>query len=176
MLKSGHGDVKPDAESFERIATWIDLNAPYYPSHVTYYSNNTVGRSPLGHKDLARLGTLVLGSPKGKQYGWNRVNEYTCGQIGRLMGAYGPPVSFTRPEMSLCLKGFGNKSHPAYVEALSLIRKGKATLEAHPRADMPGFRPSPADQARLDHLAMRQGVEQRNRAAIVNGAKLYDKP
>ncbi|MDP6544977.1 MAG: SUMF1/EgtB/PvdO family nonheme iron enzyme [Phycisphaerae bacterium] len=30
MLKKGHNNVKPDAEAYERIYAWIDLNVPYY--------------------------------------------------------------------------------------------------------------------------------------------------
>jgi hypothetical protein len=40
---------------------------------------------------------------------------------------------------------------------------------------MPGFKPCPADQKRLDYLAKRRGIEQRNRQAIVTGKKIYDK-
>jgi hypothetical protein len=181
ILRKGHpaddgkARVKLDKESLERIATWIDLNCPYYPSHVTYYGGNTAGRSPLNHKDLAELGKLVMESPNGKQYGWSRVNEYTCGQIGRLMVNHGSPVSFTRPEKSLCLTGFKSKEAPGYLRALALIRKGADDLAAHPRLDMPNFRPCEADQARLDYLAKRQEIEQLNRKAIVKGDKLYDK-
>lgn len=52
MLRKGHNGAKLDRESFDRIVTWIDLNAPYYPSHPSYYAANTAGRSPLSHKDL----------------------------------------------------------------------------------------------------------------------------
>ena len=33
----GKARVKLSAEELDRIITWIDLNVPYYPSHVTYY-------------------------------------------------------------------------------------------------------------------------------------------
>ena len=181
MLREGHPDnrgkarVKLDEKGLERIVTWIDLNCPYYPSHITYYGGNTVGRSPLNHKDLAELGKLILKSPNGKQYGWSKVNEYTCGQIGRIMVKHGDPVSFTRPEKSLCLAGFDGKEGPDYLRALALIQKGADNLAAHPRLDMPGFQPCKADQARLDHLAERQRIEKLNRKAIVEGRKLYDR-
>ena len=181
MLKAGHpasdgkARVTLDEESLNRIVTWIDLNCPYSPSHVTCYGNNTVGRSPLDHKDLAELGKLVLQSPNGKQYGWSRVNEYTCGQIGSIMAKHGSPVSFTRPEKSLCLTGFDSRQAPGYLGALALIRKGAQNLASHPRCDMPHFTPCEADRARLDHLARRQEVEQRNREAIVRGDRLYDR-
>jgi hypothetical protein len=181
MIRSGHPAsngvkrVTLDRESLDRIVTWIDLNCPYYPSHVTYYGGNTAGRSPLNHHDLARLGKLVLQSPGGTGYGWERVNEYTCNQIGGVMVRHGSPVSFTRPELSLCLTGFADKQDPGYREALALIRKGAENLAAHPRLDMPGFKPRSADQARLDYLAKRQRIEQRNRAAIAGGDRLYDR-
>lgn len=180
LLKAGHPGpdgqvrVRLDQESFDRIVTWIDLNCPYYPSHLSYYAGNTVGRSPLDHKDLAELGRLVLGSPQGKQYGWNRVNEYTCNQIGRIMSSYGSPVSFTRPELSLCLQGFDDRVDPNYLKAVALIQKGADKLRAHPRLDMPGFRPCAADQARLDHLAQRRAIERRNRRAIVAQQRVFD--
>jgi hypothetical protein len=181
ILKRGHpgDDGKPrvtlDKESLDRICTWIDLNCPYYPSHVTYYGNNTVGRSPLDHNDLAELGKLILQSPRGKPYGWSSVNEYTCGQIGRIMAEHGPPVNFTRPEKSLCLTGFDSKQAPDYLRALALIRKGAHTLATHARLDMPGFRPCKKDQAQLDRLEKRQEIERLNREAIIKGKRLYDK-
>jgi len=182
MLRAGHPSpdgqvrVRLDKESLDRITTWIDLNCPYYPSHLTYYGSNTVGRSPLDHHDLAELGRLILESPQGKQYGWSKVKEYTCNQIGRIMATYGSPVSFTRPERSLCLRGFDSKQDPGYLKALALIRKGAHNLHTHPRLDMPGFRPCAADQARLKHLATRRAVERRNREAIVAQQRVFDGP
>ncbi len=41
---------------------------------------------------------------------------------------------------------------------------------------MPGFKPCPKDQARIDHLAERQKIERRNREAIVNGDSCYERP
>jgi hypothetical protein len=90
------------------------------------------------------------------------------------MALHGSPVSFTRPELSLCLTGFTDKNDPDYAKALALIRKGAENLAANPRLDMPGFKPCPADQARLDHLAKRQEIERRSCEAIVRGDKIYD--
>ena len=180
MLQKGHPgtDGKPrvtlNKESLDRIVTWIDMNVPYYPSHVTFYGSNTAGRSPLNHKDLLQLGRLVLNSPGGKKYGWNRVNEYTCGQIARIMSTHGSPVNFTRPEMSLCLTGCKHKNGTAYKKALALIQKGAENLKTNPRLDMEGFKPGAADQARLDFLEKRRQVELLNRRAIIEGKKRYD--
>jgi len=176
MLRKGHNDVKLDRESFDRIVTWIDLNVPYYPSHVSYYAANTAGRSPLDHKGLLELGRLVKRSPRGASLGWDKVNEYVCNQIGRLMAKTGPPVNFTRPEQSECLKAFAGPGDPAYVRALDLIRKGGRDLREHPRCDMPGFVPSRMHRQQLAHLAQRRRVEARNREAIVEGRKVYDRP
>jgi hypothetical protein len=156
LLDEGHYDVKLDAESLDRIVTWIDLNAPYYPSHQSYYWRNTAGRSPVDHQQLLELGKLVRESPGGAQYGWNKVNEYLCNQLGGLMATHGPLVNFTRPEHSLCLRGFPDASDPRYVRALELIRQGGRNLQEHPRCDMPGFVPCDAHRKQLEFLAVRQ--------------------
>jgi hypothetical protein len=157
LLDEGHHDVKLDSVSVDRIVTWIDLNAPYYPSHQSYYWQNTAGRSPLDHQQLLELGKLVSASPSSARYGWNKVNEYLCQQLGQLMGTHGPLVSFTRPEHSLCLSGLRDANDPQYVKALELIRRGQRNLQEHPRCDMPGFLPCEAHQEQLKRLAVRQG-------------------
>ena len=40
MLKKGHHNVKLDAEAWDRLYTWIDLNVPYYGTY-----RETVGRA-----------------------------------------------------------------------------------------------------------------------------------
>ncbi len=171
LLREGHEDVKLDKESFDRIATWIDLNTPYYPTYATYYGANTFGRCPLSHKQLSRLGQLVAASPGGAKYQWSRVNSYDVGQLSRLIMTVGSPINFTRPEQSLCLSGFADKTDPQYVEALSIIRSGAELLEEHPRADMPHFVPCEADQRRLDYHRERVDIEARTRRAMVAGEK-----
>jgi len=170
LLRTGHGKhkVKLDAESLDRIVTWIDLNAPYYPSHATYYGTNTFGRCPLNHKDLTRLGKLAKGYP------WSQVNSYGVRPLNSLIMTHGSPINFTRPDKSLCLSGYSDKKDPNYIEALELIRKGRRNLQAHPRADMGGFKPCPADQARLDYHAKRMEIERLSRRAIIEGRKVYD--
>jgi hypothetical protein len=125
VLVEGHGDpeidkkVQLDQESFDRIVTWIDINAPYYPEYASAYRENRYGRSPLSDGELKRLGDLT---------GVNLHDRKTIGQ-----------VSFTRPELSPCLVKLAERGGPAYEEALALIREGKERLAAVPRADMPGF-------------------------------------
>jgi len=175
MLRKGHNGVKLDRESFDRIVTWIDLNAPYYPSHQSYYAANTAGRSPLSHKDLLELGRLVRKSTRGRSLGWDRVNEYLCNQIGQVMARHGPPVNLTRPDRSACLEAFADSEGAAHRRALELIRKGRQNLRDHPRCDMPGFVPCEAHRRQLEFLARRRRVEARSREAIVKGRKVYDR-
>jgi hypothetical protein len=174
ILREGHYDVKLDREDFERIVTWIDLNTPYYPSHVTYYQTNTFGRCPLDHKHLARLGQLVAAAPHGSNYGWNKVNVYAPRQLTQRIMTLGSPINFTRPQRSLCLKAFTDKNDPAYREALSIIQSGRQMLQQHPRADMPNFRPCEADQRRVDYHAKRREIEAHNRRTIAQGDRIYD--
>jgi hypothetical protein len=87
----------------------------------------------------------------------------------------GPRVSFDRPELSPCLQEFPDATDPAYREALSIIRAGQQMLLKRPRADMPGFTPCETDRRREQKYITRELIELRNRAAISNGEKLYDR-
>jgi hypothetical protein len=174
LLQAGHYDVKLDREDFERVVTWIDLNTPYYPSHVTYYQTNTFGRCPLNHNQLARLGQLIASAPQGAAYGWSDVKSYQPRELTRLIMTAGSPINFTRPQQSLCLQAFPDPADPGYAEALTIIQSGRQMLQAHPRLDMPNFRPCESDQQRLDYYAHRQTVEARNRRTIAAGQRCYD--
>ena len=63
VLLEGHGNpeidrkVQLDRESIDRIVTWIDINAPYYPEYATAYRDNLYGRSPIDMAQLDRLGS-----------------------------------------------------------------------------------------------------------------------
>ncbi|HJN08184.1 MAG TPA: hypothetical protein QF564_05795 [Pirellulaceae bacterium] len=125
VLLNGHKDqqidkgITLDKQSFDRIVTWIDINAPYYPDYASAYPGNTYGRSPLAPVQLKRLGELT---------GINLNDQ-----------KFSSHVSFTRPEQSPCLDRFEDKGGTGYKEALSIIRGGAALLAKQPRADMPGF-------------------------------------
>jgi hypothetical protein len=179
LLRNGHQHVRLSADELDRVITWIDLNAPYYPDYADYYPLNTFGRSPLNHDQLLRLGQLTLAAPGGQAFGWNNVRCYVGGTVppGSLLGkgAWPLPVDFTRPECSACLQAFADKSAPAYAEALGLIEAGKKMLGEHPRADMPGFTPGPHDQAQLNFHAARAKIEVANRQAILAHRKVYDR-
>ena len=42
----------------DRLITWMDLNAPYYPRYESAYPDNPGGRMPLTFAELARLEKL----------------------------------------------------------------------------------------------------------------------
>jgi len=155
-----HKDLKLNKEEFDRIVTWLDLNAVYYPTYACAYPESLTGRSPLDNRQLARLGQLA-GIPIGplRDHGSNR----------------GPQVSFDRPESSPCLAKFTDKNDPNYQEALSIIRAGKEMLGRRPRADMPGFQPCEVDLRREQKYARRRQAELRNREATRTGEKVYDR-
>jgi len=159
VLRQGHHDVRLDRESFDRIVTWIDLNAPYYPTYASAYPKNMAGRCPLDGKELGRLGKLTGLSFQG---------------LASCRGNLGPQITFDRPEQSPCLKPIAGKDSAAYKEALAIIETGRQRLAKSPRGDMSGFRPCPVDQQREAKYQQRQQAEARSRAAISRNAKAYD--
>jgi hypothetical protein len=158
-IRGNHHGLSLDAESLDRLTTWVDLNAPYYASYASAYPDNWTGRCPLDDAQLGRLETLT-GIPI------------------RSKGSYaaypGPLVSFERPELSPCLAGLGGPDDPRRREAVALIQAGAEQLAHRPRADMPGFQPNPTDVRREEVAAARWRIELRNRDAIRLGALIYD--
>ena len=165
VLRAGHHDVNLSAEELDRIITWVDINAPYYPTYNCAYPESVSGRCPLTRPQLAQLCQWV-----GPPFNW--------GDEGSAFNSFGScpgiMVSFDRPELRPCLAVFKDKTDPKYVPALALIEAGKAMLAAHPEADRPGFVPCAEDQRREQKYAERRRVEQRNREAIRTGSKAYD--
>ena len=156
-----HYDVRLDRESIDRVITWLDLNAPYYGTYASAYPENLFGRSPLDDGQLARLAELT-GVP---------VNSRPTGaELG------GSQVSFTRPELSLCLAKL-DKNSPKYQEALAIIRDGQAILAKTRRADMPGFSvTSRQDLCRQDRRDVFAQVDAESRKALAEGRKHFFKP
>ncbi len=159
VIRKGHNKVKLPKEDMDRIVTWIDINAVYYPSYASAYPKNATGRSPLDGKQMSRLSQLT-----GARF------------VGNHGGNRGPQVSFDRPEMSPCLAKFKNKNDPKYKEALAIIQAGKDMLKKRPRADMPGFQPCEVDRQREQKYLFRRQEEMRNRKAIREGLKAYERP
>lgn len=156
-----HKELRLSAEELDRICTWVDINGVYYADYASAYPDSLTGRCPLDNRQLDRLAALT-GVPFGdtRSYG----------------SSQGPYISFERPEFSPCLAKFTDRNDPRYLEALALIRAGQEQLAKRPRADMPGFVPSPTDQRREAKFAQRREIELRNRAAIRAGQKVYDTP
>jgi len=163
VLLEGHGDpqideqIKLDRESFDRIITWIDINAPYYPEYASAYRDNLYGRSPLDRRQMKRLGELT---------GMNLGGRHSSSL-----------VSFTRPELSPCLVRFSDKTDPKYIEALAIIRAGKEMLAKRPRGDMPGFQlVSDIEIQQEAKYQARLKLEGQVRSAIISGQKSYESP
>ena len=58
-LRNGHKGIRLSTEEMDRIVTWIDLNAPYYPTFACAYPDNLAGRCPLNDTELKRLKELT---------------------------------------------------------------------------------------------------------------------
>ena len=142
-----------DKESIDRVVTWIDLNAPYYPAYSSVYPDNLYGRSPLDGGQLKRLEVLT-GMKIDRQAGDTLVN-------------------LTRPDLSPCLAVFKDKSDPKYAEALAIIEAGKRMLAERPREDMPGCKLDGLDLVREARYQERAKIEADVRQAILRGEKIY---
>ncbi len=161
-------DGRIDRESFDRVVSWIDINAPYYPTYASAYPDGLAGRAPLDEKRVRRFCELT-----GVSYDalWDH---------GRSQGAQ---VNVDRPELSPCLERLRASAagQPAaqakYAEALGILREAKAALASRPRGDTEeGFEACPLDQQRQQKYAMSRHRESDNRRGIVAGEKVYDKP
>ena len=146
-------------EEFERIVTWIDLNAPYYPTYACAYPDNLAGRSPLNNSELESL---------------EKATGIPFRQLASHSSNRGPQICFDRPELSPCLTNKTVVGTESYTNALNIIQKGKKRLEQQPEADMPGFIPSGMDQWRHQKYQARQQWEIKRREALKVGKKVYD--
>lgn len=168
MLKKGHpssptvsarrADVRLDKESMDRLVTWIDLNAPYYPTGYSARNGPPPGRNPLSREQSKRLYKLT---------------GLTENALHKADLFTGPKVSFDRPRLSPCLDLTANPADHA--EALAIIQSGKDSLAQRPRADMPGFSVlHDRDEKAKAHREKYARIEQEVRAAIRGGRKIYD--
>ncbi len=160
VVLEGHGDPQPDAEldlskeDQDRVITWIDINAPYYPRYASAYPEHLFGRCPLDSSRLDALSELL---------GVNLKNQTNANQI-----------SFTRPAKSPALSRLETGSD-AYGKAVAMIEKGKQMLQHRPRADMPEFHlTSPKEIAAEEKYQMMLQAEIERRKAIIQGEKQYD--
>ena len=169
LLKAGHptaGDadspskprVQLNREEMDRLITWIDLNAPYYPTGFSARPGPAPGRNPLTDPQTQRFFKLT---------GFVRDDFLKADRYP------GPQVSFDRPELSPCLTRIEDEK--ARAEALAILEAGKGSLQRLPRADMPGFSTlHRADEDRRRHQQKYRQIEQQVRAAIRNGEKVFD--
>jgi hypothetical protein len=157
----GHDDreidreVRLDPETIDRVLTWIDINAPYYPDYAGgAFRDQPYGRSPVSQAELKRLGELTS------------TKLFDRKQIGL--------VNFTRPERSPCLARLSDQDDPRYHEALAIIRSGQQRLAVERRPDMPGFRLSaPIEIEQEKKYQAWLADEARVRAAIATGQKQF---
>jgi len=156
QIKSGHNEVELTREEWERVVTWIDLNAVYYPIYESAYPNSPCGRSPISFEERDRLQKLTQ---------INISNNHGSRQEAL--------VYFDRPEMSPILAKM-NKEGAEYKEALAIIQSGKERLLSKPRADMEGFTPSEEHQKALDKYEERAAWEAKVYEAVREGKKVYD--
>ena len=152
----GHGRAKLSDEERDRVITWMDINAVYYPRYETAYPDNPGGRMPLSFKEKEQL-------------------EKLCG--AKIENSHGKrqreQLDFDRPELSRILEGV--KGKPAYTEALAIIQKGAERVKATPRGDVEeGFTPCAKDQERDARSERRLAEERRVYEAIRAGKKVYD--
>ncbi|MEA1950637.1 MAG: hypothetical protein U9N87_04590, partial [Planctomycetota bacterium] len=164
VMLEGHGDSKIDdkiklnREDIDRVITWIDINAPYYPDYYSgAFHDHPYGRSPLDWKQLRRLAELT---------GLKLIDVRQADCKNTAM------VSFNRPELSTCLARFADKNDPKYKRSLSLIRAGRERLSRDPRPDMPDFRlVHPAEIQQDKKYNTRLKEEAGRRSAIVAGRR-----
>lgn len=156
QIRNRHNNVNLTPEEKDRVFTWIDLNAVYYPIYESAYPDSPCGRSPISFKDRDRLQQLT---------GIKISNRHSDKQEAL--------VFFDRPEMSPILAKM-NKESAEYKEALAIIQSGKEQLAAKPRADMEGFVPSEQHQKALKKYDERAGQESIVYEAIRDDKKVYD--
>jgi len=161
VIRDGHEDVELTADEFERIVTWIDINATYYPRYDCAFPDNLAGRSPLNNAQLQRL-TELTGVP------YLKLASHNANR--------GPQISFDRPAKSPSLAAIADPNNPAYAEALAIIEAGQKTLETTPRADMAGFEACDVDRQRQQAYLARRRSDFQSREAIRTGRKVYDVP
>jgi len=152
VLRKGHNEVRLSPEDFDRLVTWVDINAPYYAVYASAYPDNRYGRSPLDDRQLGRLGVLT---------GAKLSDQKSATQ-----------VSFTRPEISPCLAKLP-KDGPEYAEALAIIQSGREMLAQRPRAEMPGFELIGVEAQRQAKYEASSSLLAQMRQAILAGKKAY---
>ncbi|GAB6164715.1 hypothetical protein JCM19992_07150 [Thermostilla marina] len=162
VVLEGHGDPAVDsqihltAEDIDRILTWIDINAPYYPEYAAgAYGDNPFGRSPLTAAELQRLEQLT--------------------GVAVSKNPFIDQVDFTRPEKSRCLTKLEPSDDPdsPYQQALALIEGGRNRLAASPRPDMtPEYQLAERERLQQQKYDRLRQIEEVMRRAAVDGRRM----
>jgi hypothetical protein len=153
----GHEGVELSDEEYDRIITWMNLNAPYYPVYECAFPDNPAGRAPITNDEFKKFCKLIWGDvvKKAAHNSWP-----------------GVMISFDRPQLSPCLELA--KDEKSKNELLQIIGAGAERLKKTPRADMAGFVPCDKDLERNRKYEKRMEIEAKIRLAIEQGRKIYD--
>lgn len=146
-----HDDLSVPQEERRRVCTWLDLNAPYYPTFYTAYPDNPFGRSPMTAGEMQKVGKLT----------------------GVNLEKHPGRVNLERPALSPCLDGLDQGSEK-YRNALAIINRAARRLEERPAADMPGFAPCPTDRKRRRLFQRFEKLNRRSLQALEEGRDIFD--
>ncbi len=146
-----HEELSIPEDERRRIYTWLDLNAPYYPTFYTAYPDNPYGRSPMTGEEMRKL------------------KELTGVNVQKQPGA----VSLDRPALSPCLNEL-KKGAGKYDRAIALIQKAANRLEERPAADMAGFTPCRIDRKRRKLFRRFDRLNRRSLEALQQDADIFD--
>jgi hypothetical protein len=155
-LRPGHHDVDLSREEIERVETWLDLNAPYYPVYESGQPDGVAGRSPLTGPETKRLGELGgVDLAGGANHREHRVW-----------------LSFDRPALSPLLARITGPAEHA--EALAIIHAGADRLMAKPRGDTAEVSLADVDPSRDERGARLARRDAAFQAAIREGRRITD--
>jgi hypothetical protein len=151
----GHAKVSLTQDERDRIITWMDINAPYYPRYESAYPENPGGRNPLTFEESSKVSELCSTPIENRHFKKQREQ-----------------LNFTRPECSRILKGAATQADR--LAALEIIKRGAFRLKEKPRCDMDGFVPCQKDLEREMRYEKRLEIERQNYKAITSGKNNYD--
>jgi hypothetical protein len=179
-----HPPTRITPDDAERVITWMDLNGPYYPLYETAFPNNRWGRSPLTESEW-RVLTELTGEPANP---W--LFSLDRPGLSPALAKFDDPAQ--REKLAAMLREDrrvatfkqadrnwnveGDVIAQAKALALATLKKGQDALAATPDCDADGFRPSPADQQRLDRAEHRAAIDQAFRLARSAGLRLSEQP
>jgi len=176
LIETNHQDVKMDADSRRRVYAWIDSNVQYYPTWDMSRPHTMGGRDPwhfvpdnawrapqpepwlteldgvYSQSCVACHGTLSE-SDKGAWSDARPQNTWinlTRPEFSRLLNAHlskaAGGLGIDKPKEGRQPPAFADTNAPVYQAMLQAIEKGRASLTARPRMDMPGGRAVPQDR------------------------------